>query len=189
MITDIYFQDRFSHVDLARLAIEGGADTIQFREKLGSSNDHIGTAKQVLEVCAQASIPLVINDHVSIAQAIQADGVHLGTTDLAIRDARALLGESVIIGATATTCAQATAAENAGADYIGFGPVYETKSKKNPASVKGLDGLRSVCDAVNIPVIAIGGINVDRIEAVIEAGAHGVAIITAIATYAMRNLH
>src|SRR5690606_14516275 len=96
--------------------------------------------------------------------------------------ARRLLGDSAIVGATASTIDQALRAAGQGADYIGFGPVFETRSKANPASVKGLAMLRMVCREVPIPIIAIAGITADRVPAVIEAGAHGVAVMTAVTT-------
>ena len=123
---------------------------------------------------------MVVNDRVDVALAIEADGVHLGQDDLPVHLARRILGDDAIVGGTATTLEQARRAEAEGATYVGFGPVYPTQSKANPASVKGLAGLEAVCSAISIPVIAIAGITADRIAEVIAAGAYGVAVMTAV---------
>lgn len=180
VLTDYHFQQRFSHAELARLAIQGGADTIQFRQKTGTIRHLLHEARATAEVCAEAKIPLIIDDHVDLAQAVQAAGVHLGQTDLPVREARAILGPDAVIGATATNVDQALQAADAGASYIGFGPVFTTFSKANPASVKGLVGLEEVCNAVSLPVIAIAGITPQRVRSVLNAGAYGVAVMTAI---------
>ena len=184
VLTDFYLQQHFSHADLARLAIAGGADLIQFRQKRGGIRNKLIEAKKVQAVCAEAGVPLVVNDHLDIAQAIDADGVHLGQDDLPIEDARRVLGPDAIIGATATKSSQAVKAYKAGADYIGFGPVFATQSKFNRSSVKGLAGLRGSSGAVPIPVIGIAGITSERIGPALEAGAHGVAVLSAVATAA-----
>lgn len=182
VLTDFLFQQRYSHAELARRAIAGGADTIQFRQKGGHVRHHLSEAQQTAAVCAERGIPLVINDRLDIMLAVGADGVHLGQDDLPIAAARRVLGPEPLIGATATTLAQAEAARQAGADYIGFGPVFPTGSKANPASVKGLSGLAAVCAALPVPILAIAGITPERVGPVLEVGAHGVAVMTAITT-------
>ncbi len=182
VLTDFYFQQRYAHAELARLVIAGGADTVQFRQKFGGIRHKLHEARRTAAVCQEAGIPLIIDDHLDIALAVAADGVHLGQEDFPVDEARRILGPDRIIGATATTIEQAIAAWQAGADYIGFGPVFPTASKANPASVKGLEGLRAVCEAVPIPVIAIAGITVQRVRPVLEAGAYGIAVMTAITT-------
>ncbi|RMH67106.1 MAG: thiamine phosphate synthase, partial [Bacteroidetes bacterium] len=164
----------------ARLAIEGGADTIQFRQKTGGIRHVLHEARLVREVCRSRGVPLLIDDHLDVMLAVGAEGVHLGQTDLPIDVARSILGPEAIIGATATTRAQAEAACEAGASYIGFGPVFPTSSKARVDSVKGLDGLEEVCRSVPIPVIAIAGITPQRVRPVLQAGAHGIAVMTAI---------
>lgn len=182
VLTDFHLQQDHSHADLARLAIRGGADTIQFRQKHGGIQNQIVEARHVASVCADASIPLIVDDRPDIAQTVHATGVHLGQRDFPIDAARSVLGPDRIIGATATKPHQASAAYELGADYIGFGPVFPTTSKRNPKSVKGPEGLAKTCEAVPIPVIAIGGITNDRVRAALEAGAHGVAVLSAVAT-------
>lgn len=180
VLTDFHFQQRFSHADLASLALEGGADTIQLREKRQDIRHILREADEVAEVCRERESTFLINDRVDVALATRADGVHLGQTDFPVHRARAILGEHAIIGTTATTVKQALDAVREGADYIGYGPVFQTSSKANPTSVKGLDLLRSVCSQVDVPVVAIGGITAHRIASVFEAGAFGVAVMTAV---------
>lgn len=182
VLTDFHLQQDRSHAELARLAIRGGADTIQFRQKHGGVQNKLLEARRVATVCADASTPLLIDDHLDIAQATDADGVHLGQEDFPIDAARSVLGTSPVIGGTASKPHQAAEAYERGADYIGFGPVFPTTSKRNPKSVKGPDGLADACEAVPIPVIAIGGITHDRVRSVLEAGAHGIAVLSAVAT-------
>ncbi|MDX1419130.1 MAG: thiamine phosphate synthase [Rubricoccaceae bacterium] len=186
VLTDFLFQQRFSHAELARLAVEGGADTLQFRQKRGTVRSLLAGLGPAVEVCREAGVPLIVDDHLALALAVGADGVHLGQLDLPIGAARAVLarcgGPTRIVGATATTAEAARAAEAAGADYIGFGPVFATRSKANPASVKGLEGLATACRAVGVPVVAIGGLTPERVRPALEAGAHGVAVMTAVTT-------
>jgi thiamine-phosphate pyrophosphorylase len=180
VLTDFHFQQRFSHADLAELALDGGADTVQLREKRQEIRHILLQADEVAAVCREKESTFLVNDRLDVALATRADGVHLGQTDFPIHRARAVLGDHAIIGATATTIEQALAAAREGADYIGFGPVFQTRSKANPASVKGLGLLRTVCSQIDVPVVAIGGITAQRIASVFEAGAFGVAVMTAV---------
>lgn len=182
VLTDFHFQQRFSHAGLASCAINGGADTIQLREKRVGVRHVLLQADEIADFCRKTDTPFLVNDRIDIALATHADGVHLGASDFPLHRARAVLSGRAVIGATATTVEQAIAAYEEGADYIGFGPVFHTDSKANPASVKGIASLRTVCELVDIPVIAIAGITVQRIPAVIEVGAHGVAVMTAVTT-------
>jgi len=182
VLTDYHLQQDFPHAELARRAIRGGADTIQFRQKHGGIQNKLVEAQKVAAVCTDASTPLIVDDRIDIAQAVDADGVHLGQKDFPVDAARSVLGPEMIIGATATKTHQVIDAYEMGADYIGFGPVFPTTSKRNPKSVKGPEGLADACEAVPIPVIAIGGITHDRVRAALEAGAHGVAVLSAVAT-------
>lgn len=182
VLTDFHLQQQHPHANLARLAIRGGADTIQFRQKHGGIQNKLVEAEKVAAVCSDASIPLIVDDRIDIAQAVNADGVHLGQQDFPVDAARTVLGKETIIGATATKESQVVKAYEMGADYIGFGPVFPTTSKRNPKSVKGPEGLAQVCEAVPIPVIAIGGVTHDRVRPALEAGAYGVAVLSAVAT-------
>ncbi|MDA0684307.1 MAG: thiamine phosphate synthase [Bacteroidetes bacterium] len=180
VLTDFTFQQRFSHAKLAALAIEGGADVIQFRQKLGAIRDILSNAHAVAKVCHDAEIPLVINDRIDIALAVGASGVHLGQTDMPLLDARSILGPDAIIGITAPSIPQARKALECGADYIGFGPVFPTQSKANSTPIKGLEGVLEMANNVDIPIIGIAGITALRAPDILRAGAHGVAVMTAI---------
>lgn len=182
VLTDFHFQQRYSHAEIASLALDGGADTIQLREKRVEIRHILRQADEVAEVCRRRMATLLINDRIDVALAAGADGVHLGQRDFPLDRAREILGSEAVIGATATTLEQAQRAADEGADYVGFGPVFETRSKANPASVKGVAVLRTVCREIGIPVIAIAGISEDSIEPVIDAGAYGVAVMTAVTT-------
>lgn len=178
VITDTVLQDRFSHSALARLAVAGGADAIQFRQKAGSTRELIAAAIAAKQACGD--VPFIVNDRVDVAIAAGADGVHLGQEDFPIERARALLGESAIIGGTAKTLSQAYPCVAQGADYIGFGPIYATDSKADAGSAKGLEGLREMVDGIDIPIVAIGGIGRENVGEVMNAGAHGIAVISAV---------
>ena len=180
VLTDYHFQQRYSHAELSELAIRGGADTIQFRQKSGHVRHRLRSAKNTASVCSRTSTTLIIDDDIALALSVQASGVHLGADDFPVFEARQLLTPPRLIGATATTLEQALAAQDAGADYIGFGPVFRTQSKFNPTSVKGLTQLNRVCQSVSIPVIAIAGITVHRVESVLDSGAFGIAVMSAV---------
>ncbi len=180
VLTDFYFQQRYTHAELASMAIDGGADVIQFRQKGGHIRDLLFAAETVATVCARANICLLVNDRVDVAIAVGANGVHLGQTDMPIEYAREVLGPDAVIGITASTLALALQAEQAGADYIGFGPVFKTRSKDNPLPEKGLESVLEVCNSVQIPVIGIAGITPGRVPDLIRVGAHGVAVMSAV---------
>ena len=178
VITDVVLQDRFSHSALAQMAVAGGADAIQFRQKEGSTRALVETAIAVKNACGD--VPLIVNDRVDVAIAAEADGVHLGQDDFPIEKARDLLGEDAVIGGTAKTLVQARQCVADGADYIGFGPIYATGSKSDAGMVRGLEDLREMVSGVSVPIIAIGGIGVENAGEVMRAGAHGIAVISAV---------
>ncbi len=182
VLTDFVFQQRLAHAEIAARAIAGGADTIQFRQKTGSARTRLYEAERTAAVCRAAGVPLLVNDDLALAQAVGAAGVHLGQTDLPVAVARRVLGPDAVIGATVTNTAQAREAEAAGASYLGFGPVFATASKRNPASVKGIRGLQAVCAAVSVPVVGIAGVTPERVPSVLGAGAWGIAVMTAVTT-------
>lgn len=182
VLTDFHLQQQRSHAELARLAIRGGADSIQFRQKHGGIQNILVEAKRVAQVCTDASIPLIVDDYLNVMQAVDAAGIHLGQQDFPLDDARSVLGPDAVIGATATKTEQVVEAYEQGADYVGFGPVYPTTSKRNPKSAKGPEGVEAASEAVPIPIIAIGGITHDRVRPTLEAGAYGVAVLSSICT-------
>lgn len=181
ILTDAGLQQRHSHAALAELAITGGADTIQYRAKGNATREMIEIAREMVSNCRRAGVPLLINDRIDVALAADAQGVHLGADDFPVSLARQLLGPDRIIGASARTPAEARVAEAAGADYLGVGPLFETSTKSDAGVPLGVAGLRSIVAAVEIPVIAIGGIRADRVHVAAEGGAYGVAVIGAAA--------
>lgn len=180
VLTDTELQSRFSHLELTRLAIRGGADTIQFRQKSGATREMIDIARQLKQLCTEANVTFIVNDRVDVAIAAEADGVHLGQDDFPIPLARELLGESRIIGGSAVTLEEAQKCLAEGADYIGFGPVYPTTSKEDAGPVTGIGLLKQAVKAIPLPIIAIGGVNVENTPEVVRAGAHGIAVIAAV---------
>jgi len=180
VLTDTVMQDRYSHAMLARLAISGGASTVQYRRKAGSTREMVAEAEAVLTVCRAAGVPLIVNDRVDVAVAAGADGVHLGQEDLPVRHARELLGPGRIIGISGGTLEEARQGARDGADYVGFGPVYATGSKADARSPRGLEALAHVASRIALPVVAIGGIGVETAPEVMAAGARGIAVISAV---------
>ncbi len=177
MITDTSIQKKYTHFQIALMAIKGGVDILQFRDKHMGTAEMIDTAIQIRRLCNKKGVTFLVNDRVDIALVSGADGVHLGKDDIPISEARRLLGSRKIIGGTAHSVNEAVLCEKNGADYIGFGHIYPTFSKLKPEKPKGVNYLRRVVQAVNVPVIAIGGIGVSNIEEVMKSGVHGVAVI------------
>ena len=180
ILTDTVLQSRFSHMEITRLAIAGGADTIQYRQKSGSTREMIEIARNMKRLCSEAGVTFIVNDRLDVAIAAEADGVHLGQDDFPIPMARELLGEGRIIGGSAATLDEARKCLSEGADYVGFGPVYPTSSKDDAGPVSGIDILKQVVEIVPLPIIAIGGVGAANIPDVMRAGAHGIAVISAV---------
>ncbi|XP_057428844.1 thiamine biosynthetic bifunctional enzyme TH1, chloroplastic isoform X2 [Lotus japonicus] len=171
-----------SIADAVKAAVEGGATIVQLREKDTETRDFIDAAKVCIEVCRSYGVPLLINDRIDVALACDADGVHIGQSDMPARLVRTLLGPEKIIGVSCKTPEQAHQAWIDGADYIGSGGVYPTNTKENNRTI-GLDGLREVCQASKLPVVAIGGIDLSNARAVMEIGEpnlKGVAVVSAL---------
>ncbi len=160
-------------------ALKGGATFIQLREKKLDQESFLNEAKELKELCRAYKVPFVINDNVEIALAIDADGVHVGQSDMEALDVRKRLGEDKIIGVSAQTVEQALLAEEHGADYLGVGAVFPTGSKDDADDVSR-DTLKAICDAVSIPVIAIGGISEENVAELSGSGICGIAVISAI---------
>lgn len=160
-------------------ALKGGATFIQLREKELDEEHFLEEAKEIKELCRRYQVPFVINDNVEIALAVDADGVHVGQSDMEAGDVRAKLGPDKIIGVSAQTVEQAVMAEQNGADYLGVGAVFPTGSKADALEVSH-DTLIAICKAVKIPVIAIGGISKENILELSGSGICGIAVISAI---------
>lgn len=160
-------------------ALAAGVRFFQYRDKNGTRKSIYETSARLAEIAVQAKARFIVNDHADIAVAAGADGVHLGQDDLPIADARKVLGSGRLIGISTHSPEQAREAEAAGADYIGFGPLFRT-STKDAGATQGIGNLASVRDAVSLPIIAIGGINQANVEFVLRAGADGAAVISAV---------
>ena len=171
-----------STAEIVEAALAGGVDVVQVREKHRSARTQFEVAKRLREPTAEAGVPLIVNDRVDIAVAADADGVHLGDDDLPVSVAREQLGDDAIIGRSVSTVEGAREAEQAGADYLGVGALYHTSSKDvdDQENAIGLDIVGDIADAVDIPFVGIGGVTPERAPDVAEAGADGVAVITAI---------
>ena len=179
VIIDIQALTRRNHIEVASQAIGGGAKTIQLRDKLTNKKELLPIAQQLRNLCVKHNVLFIVNDHLDLALATDADGLHLGQSDLPIKVARQLLPIGKILGRSTTTVSEAITAESEGADYIAVGSIYPTSSKET-AVVVGLDRLRQIRQAVSLPLVAIGGITKDNAAEVMAAGANSVAIINAI---------
>lgn len=166
-------------VDVVEQAIKGGATFIQLREKNLNEQSFLEEAVELKTLCAKYHVPFVINDNVEIALKIDADGVHVGQSDMETLDVRAKLGPNKIIGVSAQTVEQAILAQQHGADYLGVGAVFPTESKDDADDVSH-ETLKAICEAVDIPVIAIGGITYENVEQLSGNGLSGIAVISAI---------
>ena len=180
VLTDTVQQDHFTHLELAERAIDGGADTIQFRQKKGSTKELIETATEMKRLCAEKGAVFIVNDRIDVAIAADADGVHLGQDDFPIPLARKLMGKDCIIGGSAATPEEIEKCIGEGADYVGFGPVYPTGSKEDAGPVSGIDFLKQIVASTPVPVIAIGGIDQANAIHVMSTGVHGIAVISAV---------
>lgn len=160
-------------------ALEGGVTLVQYRAKTASSAEMYAEALQLKALCDSFNVPLIINDRLDIAMAVGAAGVHLGQDDLPCAAARKLLGEDYIIGVSAHNPAEAKAALQSGADYLGCGAVFGTATKADVKKL-GTDGLAAICKAKGLPVVGIGGVTADNYREVRVAGADGAAIVSGI---------
>lgn len=173
--------ERYSYLDSARMALAGGCKWIQLRMKEASLKEVEEVALQLKPLCKEQEAILILDDHVELAQKLEVDGVHLGKTDMPIGQARQILGEAFIIGGTANTFEDVRMHHQAGADYIGIGPFRFTTTKKNLSPVLGIEGYASILSqmqaaGMDLPVVAIGGINYEDIPDILETGVNGIAL-------------
>ncbi len=176
-ILDLSYVEPGNAIEVARKLIEGGIDLLQLRAKNRATGDVEKLAVQLHEVTRERGVPLVINDHPTIARDVGAEGVHLGQDDMPIAEAREIVGPDCAVGKSTHSLDQAIRAFYEGADYIGFGPLFATPTKPDYAPI-GLDDIAKVHDTVRIPVFCIGGIKLDNLPKVIEAGARRVVIVS-----------
>ncbi|MBU5455165.1 thiamine phosphate synthase [Caproiciproducens sp. MSJ-32] len=170
---------------VVREALEGGASFIQLREKNLPFDEFLAEANEIKELCKEYMVPFVINDNVDVALACDADGVHLGQDDMSPIEARKMLGDNKIIGISAVNLEQAILAEKQGADYLGVGAVFPTSTKED-ADYVSYEELKKICEAVSIPVVAIGGIGANNIMELKGSGIDGISVVSAI--FAQKNI-
>ena len=178
-VTDRHWLSGRKLSDVVKESLEGGVTFVQLREKELDEETFLKEAKELKELCRQYNVPFVINDNVELAKKIDADGVHVGQSDMEAGDVRAMLGPDKIIGVSAQTVEQAILAEKRGADYLGVGAVFKTGSKADADDVS-FETLKAICVAVSIPVIAIGGITLENVKELSGSGICGIAVISAI---------
>ena len=178
-VTDRHWLNGETLYSQVEKTLEGGTTFVQLREKDLDEEHFLEEAKEIKELCGRYHVPFVINDNVEIALAMDADGVHVGQSDMEAGDVRAKLGPDKIIGVSAQTVEQAVLAEKRGADYLGVGAVFHTDSKADAADVSH-ETLKAICESVRIPVIAIGGISRDNVSELAGTGICGIAVISAI---------
>ena len=185
-VTDRHWLDGRRLIDVVRESLDGGVTMVQLREKTLEEGKFLEEAKELQALCRERGVPFLVNDNVEIAREMNADGVHVGQSDMEALDVRAILGPDKILGVSAQTVEQAVLAEKHGADYLGVGAVFPTGSKDDADDVS-YDTLKAICQAVSIPVVAIGGITQQNVEKLAGSGICGVAVISAI--YAAKMLH
>lgn len=176
-----HYNERYGYLDSVRMAIDGGCRWIQLRVKDATDDQVRPMAVEALRMCREAGATFIIDDRVELVRELGADGVHLGLKDMPVAEARRILGDRFIIGGTANTFDQARAHYEASANYIGCGPFRFTTTKKNLSPILGLDGYRSIMEmmrehAIDIPVVAIGGIEESDIPDILATGVSGIAL-------------
>lgn len=161
-------------------ALQGGVTLVQLREKNCSTREFIGIAESIHALCRRFNVPLIINDRVDVAQAVDAEGVHLGQSDMPAETARAILGAEKIIGLSVESVEDARQAEDEDVDYLGVSPIFFTPTKTDLQRELGLEGLRQIKAFTRHPLVGIGGLSAANAAAVIRAGADGIAVVSAI---------
>lgn len=180
LVTDRGLSRGRTTLDIVKAAVRGGVTCVQLREKECSTLEFVQQALTIKAFLSSPGIPLIINDRLDVAQAVKADGVHLGQTDMPLDMAKTIVGDTMIIGISAESLEDAVEAEKGGADYLGVSPIYTTPTKTDTAPPLGLEGLRQIRQTVNIPLVGIGGLNSDNSADAIRSGADGVAVVSAI---------
>ena len=185
-VTDRHWLGERTLYDVVRESLEGGVTFLQLREKDLDDENFYKEAVRLQEMAREYGVPFVVNDNVDIAVRMDADGVHVGQSDMEAGDVRALIGPDKILGVSAQTVEQAVLAEKRGADYLGVGAVFPTGSKDDAVEVSH-ETLKAICEAVSIPVVAIGGITVNNTPELAGSGICGIAVISAI--YGQKDIY
>ncbi len=178
-IVDLSYVEGSDAAGIVEQMLEGGVDLIQLRGKLKSLDELIGHARTLNELTSRSSTPLIVNDHAEIVGRVPVEGVHVGQNDDSIEVARRKAGRRILVGKSTHSLQQAIAAQREGADYIGFGPIFATPTKPDYAPI-GLSDIGRVHAEVSVPIFCIGGINIDNLQSVIDAGAKRVVMVSAL---------
>ena len=179
LVTDRHWLKAHSLYEDVEAAINGGVTCVQLREKHLNRQLFVQEAKELKELCNQNQIPLIINDNVEVMLEVDADGIHVGQSDMQAQDVRKLIGSDKVLGVSVQTVEQAITAQNAGADYLGVGAVFPTGTKDDAIEVD-LATLQDICQHVDIPIVAIGGINQENLLQLKGSGIDGIAVVSAI---------
>ena len=179
LVTDRHWLKAHSLYEDVEAAINGGVTCVQLREKHLNRQLFVQEAKELKELCNQNQIPLIINDNVEVMLEVDADGIHVGQSDMQAQDVRKLIGSDKVLGVSVQTVEQAITAQKAGADYLGVGAVFPTGTKDDAIEVD-LATLQDICQHVDIPIVAIGGINQENLLQLKGSGIDGIAVVSAI---------
>ncbi len=180
LVLDPVLCEPLGMVETAERAVQGGATVVQLRAPTWKKRALVECGRALHKALAAHGVPLIVNDHVDVALAIGAEGVHVGQHDMAPADVRALMGSKAIVGLSVSTLAECESAHHEPVDYLGVGPVWATTTKPDAAAALGLEGLSKLLAAVRLPHVVIGGINAERLPSVKRAGAQGFAVVSAV---------
>jgi thiamine-phosphate pyrophosphorylase len=180
LVTDRHLARGRPMLEIVEAAVRGGATMVQLREKSATTRAFLDEARALKRRLAELGVAFVVNDRLDIALAVDADGVHVGQSDLPVEEARRLLGPDKIVGLSITCAAEMLQADAAAADYLGVGPVYAQQTKSDATPPLGVEGFRSLLAMTGKPVVAIGGLTPDNSASLVEAGAAGLAVVSAI---------
>ena len=178
-IIDLGYVERRDAARIVEQMVEAGVDLIQLRGKNKSIEELMELSAELHELTAKSSTPLIVNDHAEIARRVPVEGVHVGQDDDTIQLARQKASRKILVGKSTHSLEQARAAQSEGADYIGFGPIFATPTKPDYTPI-GLEDVRRVHAEVNLPIFCIGGVNIDNLQSVIDAGARRVVMVSAL---------
>lgn len=183
VITDVTIRPGLTHEKVARDAVAGGARVIQLRDKTACSLCLYQYSIILRRLTADAGCVFIVNDRVDIALASGADGVHLGDDDIPLNVAREMMGPKAIVGKSVDSLCEAEVAQSAGADYVGFGPIFATNTKLDAGNTRSVAALEELCKRTEVPVVAIGGIDETNIDSIVEAGADAAAVISSVVSH------
>ena len=180
LVTDRGLSRGRRNLDIIRAAVAGGVTMVQLREKEATTREFYQEGLKIKEFLGEHNVPLIINDRLDIALALDAEGVHVGQDDMPVAVARRILGDDKIIGASVVDVAEAREAEAAGADYLGLSPIFVTSTKPDLTAQIGIDGIAPIRQAVRIPIVGIGSMSAENAFEAVRAGLDGVAVVSAI---------